>query len=42
MFQVMFAIGVYTGLYIDQNYNPPKVQNPKEIIEELIKLIKKD
>ena len=38
-------IGIYAGIYIDQNYDVPKVYEPKEIwnrLEEFMNQHKKD
>jgi hypothetical protein len=28
---ITFALGIYAGLYTNQNYEVPKVQSPKEL-----------
>jgi len=28
---LMLAIGVYSGIYIDQNYKVPRIDEPKEL-----------
>lgn len=32
---VTFGIGVYIGIYASQNYEVPKVGNPREVVTEL-------
>ncbi|XP_043505106.1 uncharacterized protein LOC122526046 [Polistes fuscatus] len=32
---ISFGLGVYTGLYLNQNYEIPKVDDPTKILERL-------
>lgn len=33
-FLITLSIGVYAGIYLDQNYNIPKVDDPKELFKK--------
>ncbi|EDV97295.1 short transmembrane mitochondrial protein 1 isoform X2 [Drosophila grimshawi] len=34
-FLLTFGAGVYTGLYVSQNYEVPRVDDPKKLMERL-------
>ncbi|XP_074096223.1 short transmembrane mitochondrial protein 1-like [Cotesia typhae] len=34
-FLVTFSAGIYTGIYISQNYEVPRVDEPAKILERL-------
>jgi len=33
-FLITFSVGVYSGIYLAQNYNVPKVDEPKELVNK--------
>lgn len=37
----MFSVGVYVGLYLDQHYQVPKVDDPQALWEKLKDLSEK-
>lgn len=33
---ISFSLGAYSGLYVSQNYEVPKVDSPKDLYERLM------
>ncbi|KAL9905807.1 uncharacterized protein LOC119631535 isoform X2 [Glossina fuscipes] len=38
-FLLTFGVGLYTGIYVSQNYEIPRVDEPSRIVEKLKDLI---
>ncbi|XP_063697876.1 uncharacterized protein LOC134828817 [Culicoides brevitarsis] len=38
---IIFAAGVYSGIYVAQNYDVPKVDEPTKLFEETVEKLKK-
>jgi len=34
-FLITFSLGIYTGIYLSQNYELPRVDDPSKIIEKI-------
>ncbi|XP_034107262.1 uncharacterized protein LOC133845080 isoform X2 [Drosophila sulfurigaster albostrigata] len=34
-FLLTFGAGVYTGIYVSQNYEVPRVDNPQKVVERM-------
>lgn len=39
-FVLTFGAGVYAGVYLSQNYNVPKVDEPQELFRKTVEYVK--
>lgn len=39
---LMFAAGVYVGVYLDQNYKVPRVDEPQDLMKKLNEWLEKN
>ncbi|KAH8273020.1 hypothetical protein KR026_009934 [Drosophila bipectinata] len=39
-FQITFGAGVYTGIYVSQNYEVPRVDDPQKLVQRLNEKVK--
>jgi hypothetical protein len=37
---VVFGVGFYCGIFANQNYNMPPIDNPKEILQKIQEMLK--
>lgn len=38
-FLVALAMGIYSGVYVSQNYDVPRVETPSELVEKIVDII---